>query len=133
MKIEEQRRKPVYENLLPLVNVVFLLLIFFMVAGAFTEPEMFTIDTPEATTDLAAERKILKILMNAEGQLAVNNMPVEKEMLAATVKMFVSANQYTKVQLKADANSRAIVIVELLELLELTDVHSVHLITTDDS
>ena len=52
MHIQEQQSKRELENLLPLVNVVFLLLIFFMVAGAFSSPELFTIKPTVAKNEL---------------------------------------------------------------------------------
>lgn len=130
MKIEEHRSKHVFENMLPLVNVVFLLLIFFMVAGAFNKPELFNIDAPKAQSELAAERKILTILMNQDGQLAVNDLQISKEALTETVQQFITTNKHTKVQLKADANSKAVIIVELMELLNSTDLQAIHLLTT---
>lgn len=130
MKIEEHRPKHVFENMLPLVNVVFLLLIFFMVAGAFNKPELFNINAPEAQSELAAERKILTILMNQDGQLAVDDLQITKEVLTETVQQFIAVNKHTKVQLKADANAKAVTIVELMELLSTTDLQAIHLLTT---
>ena len=44
MKIIEQPEKKTFENILPLVNVVFLLLIFFMLAGSFSKPDFYKVD-----------------------------------------------------------------------------------------
>ena len=41
------------ENLLPMINVVFLLLIFFLISARMTPPEPFDITPPEAATDAA--------------------------------------------------------------------------------
>ena len=48
MKFRRQRREEVGINLTPLIDVVFLLLIFFMVSTTFTRETQLSIDLPEA-------------------------------------------------------------------------------------
>lgn len=43
------------ENLLPMINVVFLLLIFFLIAARLAGPEPFPVTVPEAESDMLAE------------------------------------------------------------------------------
>ena len=54
MQITEATKKNSYENILPLVNVVFLLLIFFMLAGSFGKPDLFKVQAPYANNDRLA-------------------------------------------------------------------------------
>ncbi len=73
MKFRRQRRDEVGVNLTPLIDVVFLLLIFFMVSTTFTRETQLSIDLPEAsgqpqeTTD---ER--IEILIDESGSYRVN-------------------------------------------------------------
>lgn len=48
------RRKP-EENLLPMINVIFLLLIFFLIAARMTAPEPFAVSPPQAMTEAEAQ------------------------------------------------------------------------------
>ena len=48
------RRKP-EENLLPMINVIFLLLIFFLIAARMTAPEPFAVTPPQAMTEAEAQ------------------------------------------------------------------------------
>ncbi len=48
------RRKP-EENLLPMINVIFLLLIFFLIAARMTAPEPFAVTPPQAMTEVEAQ------------------------------------------------------------------------------
>lgn len=60
-------------NLTPLIDVVFLLLIFFMVSTTFTKETQLSIDLPEAEADPAIERpEQLVILIAADGSYAIN-------------------------------------------------------------
>ncbi len=60
-------------NLTPLIDVVFLLLIFFMVSTTFTKETHLSVDLPEASGEPALERvENIEILINAEGAIAIN-------------------------------------------------------------
>ena len=73
MKFRRQRREEVGINLTPLIDIVFLLLIFFMVSTTFTRETQLSIDLPEAkgqpreTTD-----KQIEILVDEAGSYRVN-------------------------------------------------------------
>ncbi len=51
MKFKRQRRDTLAVNLTPLIDVVFLLLIFFMVSTSFTDLSELVVNLPEAETD----------------------------------------------------------------------------------
>ena len=61
-------------ELTPLIDVVFLLLIFFMVSTTFTRETQLTIDLPEAASDTRAarEKEIIEVLVSANGEYAIN-------------------------------------------------------------
>ena len=73
MKFRRQRTDEVGVNLTPLIDVVFLLLIFFMVSTTFTRETQLSIDLPEAsgTVKEAAERQV-EILIDEAGSFRVN-------------------------------------------------------------
>jgi len=60
-------------NLTPLIDVVFLLLIFFMVSTTFTKETHLEIDLPEASAEPGSNvQDQIEILINAQGGFAVN-------------------------------------------------------------
>ena len=130
MQIQETIKKHEFENLLPLVNVVFLLLIFFMVAGAFSKPEFFNISAPYAQQDDSAANTTLTILMNAEGQLAIGDQFIPQSSLVTVVNEALLTENLNKVQIKADSKAQADALVSLLEQLSTTNLDAVHLLTT---
>ena len=130
MHIPDQPAKRELENLLPLVNVVFLLLIFFMVAGAFSSPELFTIKPTIAENDLLADQQVLTILVNQQGELAINQDRVAEESLPAIINQYLVNNPNSKIQLKPDAKTEALRIVELLERLGASNLDAIHIMTS---
>lgn len=73
MKFRRQRRDEVSINLTPLIDVVFLLLIFFMVSTTFTRETQLSIDLPEAEGEArqSGDQEI-EILIDEAGGYRVN-------------------------------------------------------------
>ncbi|KKM77628.1 hypothetical protein LCGC14_1368090 [marine sediment metagenome] len=75
MKFSRQRSQEVGVDLTPLIDVVFLLLIFFMVSTTFTRESHMQVELPEASGEPAspAEVKQIDVVINAQGQYVLND------------------------------------------------------------
>ena len=73
MNLRPQRREEVDLNITPLIDVVFLLLIFFMVSTTFERESEISITLPEASEEYA-ETKLdtIEVAIDAEGRIFVN-------------------------------------------------------------
>ena len=77
MKFVRSRQEEPDVNLTPLIDVVFLLLIFFMVSTTFQREEEISIELPEAAGEAAqTERQRLEILIDKNGTYYVNGAEV---------------------------------------------------------
>ena len=73
MKFKRQRSREQGVNLTPLIDVVFLLLIFFMVSTTFTKETRLKVDLPEAQGVASSEPpQLIEILVDGEGNYSVN-------------------------------------------------------------
>lgn len=73
MKFKRQRTEEVSPNLTPLIDVVFLLLIFFMVSTTFTKEAHLEIDLPVASNEATNEAlRQVDVTITADGQYSVN-------------------------------------------------------------
>jgi biopolymer transport protein ExbD len=77
LKFRRQRAAEVGVNLTPLIDVVFLLLIFFMVSTTFTRETQLTLDLPEANGEPreVVEQQV-EVLVDEEGRYRVNGQPL---------------------------------------------------------
>jgi len=75
VKFSRQRSQEVGVDLTPLIDVVFLLLIFFMVSTTFTRESHMQVELPEASGEPAspAEVKQIDVVINAQGQYVLND------------------------------------------------------------
>lgn len=101
-----------------------------MVAGAFSSPEMFDISPPVATNDFSTGSKMLTIIINREGDLAIDNQQISLLSLTAFVDGYLASNATYKVQLKVDANAQASNVVTILEQLSASNADAVQILTS---
>lgn len=88
MKIApEERRRPV-EPLLPLINVVFLLLIFLLLMGRVEERAKIIV-TPAEATQTEPARAVLRLHVDAAGVVAFGEILGEEAVLAALASALV--------------------------------------------
>ncbi|MCU0901615.1 MAG: biopolymer transporter ExbD [Cypionkella sp.] len=81
MDFSDPARKKPEENLLPMINVVFLLLIFFLISARMTPPEPFAVTPPEARTEAEAQGEFT-LFLAADGRIGYREMLGEAAMQA---------------------------------------------------
>lgn len=129
MDIDEPIKKREFETVLPMINIVFLLLIFFMLAGAFTKPDLFKVVIPEAHMKADADRDRLTIVMSSDNEFAIEKQAYTKEQLVDEIKSQVNKNSELKVQLKADQAVKSKDLLGIMDELGTTGLASINLLT----
>ena len=124
MKFAAQRRPRRSENVVPLINVVFLLLIFFMLTGTLRPPEATLLELPTTTTGEAAhpEHGVPVLALDSLGRIVW-----EDRMLSQAEVRELSAPQ--GLELRADRDVPARVLLPLLAQLDQAGVPHVELVT----
>jgi biopolymer transport protein ExbD len=117
------------DRILPLINVVFLLMIFFMLAGRLSAADPFKIEPTRSASTGAAEPQEAIILMGADGRLALDGDVIEEDALRASVAKRLADSAATRFRLKADGQAEATKVVGLLELLREAGVEKLRLMT----
>ncbi|VAW62238.1 Biopolymer transport protein ExbD/TolR [hydrothermal vent metagenome] len=109
MNLKPERREEIDLNLTPLIDVVFLLLIFFMVSTTFEKTSKLKIDLPEASpkAQLQPDKKIV-IGIDAKGRFYINDRQLVNTQLktvkAALLKV-AGGKQDVPIILRADAKT----------------------------
>lgn len=97
MKFKRQASEEVSVNLTPLIDVVFLLLIFFMVSTTFTRETHLKIDLPKASGEEAeGDVRLIDISITAEGEFAVNGRALVNGQLGTLKKAISKAARNEK-------------------------------------
>ncbi len=109
MKFKRQTRDEASVDLTSLIDVVFILLIFFMVSTTFTKQSQLTLDLPKASGEVASEQvERIEVVVDRNGQYSVNERPLVNNQLD-TLKRAVQKLSNGKTSLPfiitADANA----------------------------
>ena len=129
MHFETRRKDDSEARILPLINVVFLLLIFFMLAGSFGVNDPFDVTAPNSISEMAHETASVHVLLGADGQVGLDGKVMEEAVLLEQVKTRLAAAPALRVQLKADAQTSANRVVLLMEGLREAGVERLRLLT----
>ena len=105
MNFRQLRRPEVSINLTPLIDVVFLLLIFFMVSTSFSELTQLVVDLPEAEGAPASADTAVLLVVDEAGNMTLDGEPVPNDAhgLSAAIGERLSGNTDILVTLSADA------------------------------
>ena len=91
----------------PLIDVVFILLIFFMVSTTFVKDAAVEIQRPSAASAARASTQAPRVYVDARGQFYVGEAPVKPWMLQSRVRELISAGGSSSVLVVADRRVRA--------------------------
>ena len=104
-----QKKQEVSVNLTPLIDIVFLLLIFFMVSTSFTRETQIKLDLPKASVEpLESKVDSLEISVDKEGRYFVNGKGLVNqsiETLLSAITPIIKDNKDISVIISADANT----------------------------
>lgn len=140
MNLRSRRQQHLDINLTPLIDVVFLLLIFFMVSTTFEKETRIEVELPEASavTDKPAPEDKLEILIDPSGRYFVNDREVlnmEPATLKGAVTEAVAERGDLPVMIKADGQApyqSVITAMDVLTRLGLTRMSFVASRTPED-
>lgn len=122
--------------LIPLINVVFLLLIFFMIVGTIAPTDALPIDPPVSRQGHAAEPDPVQLLINADGRIALNGEVIPADQLAMalaeSLKSAETPETLLNLTLKADGALVMAQLRALLRQLRALGVERVRLLARQD-
>jgi biopolymer transport protein ExbD len=121
-------------DLIPMIDIVFQLILFFLVSTVFAILPALQVNLPESETAGAAETGALVITLQADGTLGFNHRPVTLKDLEAAVAGFDTGgtpkNQYP-VSIEADAKAPSGQVVAIFDVLRKQGFSVVNLRTQE--
>lgn len=112
-------------NLTPLIDMVFILLIFFLVTASFTKESGIDVDRPSAETATRQERGNLIIAINQNGEIWIDNQRVDLRAVRAQVQRLHAQNPEGTVIITADKQSRSGLMVDVMDQVRLAGVSNI--------
>ena len=120
MKFKQVRRELPALNLTPLIDIVFLLLIFFMVTTSFSRETRLLVSLPEASGSVENAAESIEVLVDREGGYAINGrrlVNAEVDSLVRGLELESGGDVSLLVVLVADAEVQHQSVVSAMEAI----------------
>jgi biopolymer transport protein ExbD len=121
VKFRTHTAEPAAFQLAPMIDIVFLLLIFFIVTWQFSRSEMdLKVKVPTSTEGQEPHRNYNEIIINVRdsGEMLVDGENLTEEQLFAKLKVISRVNENQPVRLRADADASWQTMVEVIDIVE---------------
>lgn len=128
----KSRRDSLTFELTPLIDVVFLLLIFFLVSSVFKKEELaLLLKLPKADQGQGQQKILKDLTLELTGsEIAFNGKKVD---LTTLGEKLIGTDQKTIINLRVDGDVKYDRLVKVLDLLQKNKLENVSLITVKDS
>lgn len=112
-------------NVTPLLDIVFIMLIFFIVTATFIKEPGITVERPDA--DTAEEQRLVSVLVaiSSENTIHINQEEVPLDGVRATVERLRRENPRGSAVIQADGNADSEYLVDVLEQIRQAGVDDV--------
>jgi biopolymer transport protein ExbD len=118
MQLRSRSKRSVILNVTSLIDVLFLLLIFFMISTTFLSTPAIKLELPKAKHADAVRQNPLVVYVNPDGSVYLNDEPVDMALLAAALKGKLDENEDKAVILKADSRVSHGAVVEVMDIVK---------------
>ena len=101
-------------DMAPLIDVVFLLLIFFMLTSSFTLPSLqVKLPTAKGQTDTSPE--VILVAVDAQGSITIQGSPVPLTQFDETIRALSQGNSDRKIHFRGDQKMNYGLFVDLMD------------------
>ncbi len=130
MEFEGRARIHSHLDIAPLIDIVFLLLVFFMLTSTFLVPEAIELELPESAGATVTEITPITVSLNASGELALNSEPIQLDKLRQTIEPLIADNTDVAITLKSDARTEVQQLLKVMDEIRAAGGNNVALATT---
>jgi biopolymer transport protein ExbD len=129
---KERRKNKIVINITSLIDVIFLLLIFFLVTSTFSEQPALRIDLPRASSPGVSRREEMVLAVTREGNFFLDQKPVERSRLSEVLAESARRQEEPTLVLKADRQVAYGLIVELMDISRRVGVEKIVALTAGE-
>jgi biopolymer transport protein ExbD len=112
-------------DMTPMLDVVFIMLIFFIVTTSFVKESGVSVSSPQAQTASQQENVNIFIAITAGGEVWVDRRPVDPRSVRAIVARLHADNPEGSVIIQADEDSATGMLVEVMDQVRLAGVEKI--------
>lgn len=119
-------------DLTPMLDVVFIMLIFFIVTSTFVKESGVDVTRPQAETSVVTESNSIQIGITAANQIFMDKRQIDKRAIRANVEKSLAENPGAAVIIVADQDSNTHTLIEVMDQARLAGATSVSVASEND-
>ncbi|SFJ76096.1 ExbD/TolR family protein [Methylophaga sulfidovorans] len=119
-------------NMTPLIDMVFILLIFFIVTSSFVKETGVDVNRPSAKTAVKKERANILISIRANGEIWMDKRQIDRRAVRANVERMHAENPEGSVIILADEEAKTGLLIEVMDQARLAGVANVSIAAERD-
>ncbi|MEZ5066185.1 MAG: biopolymer transporter ExbD [bacterium] len=112
-------------NITPMLDVVFIMLIFFIVTASFVKESGIDVNKPEAATSQPKEKANILVAIDSNGNIWIDRRKVDPRAVRANIERLHAENPQGTVVIQADQDAKTKVLVEVMDAARLAGVYDV--------
>ncbi|KGJ92467.1 ExbD/TolR family protein [Thalassotalea sp. ND16A] len=112
-------------NMTPMLDVVFILLIFFIVTASFVKESGIEVNRPEAATAVKKERANILVAISDKGDIWINKRRIDVRAVQANIERLKAENPQGTVVIQADKKSTTEVLIKVMDSARAAGVFDV--------
>lgn len=122
--LQEQDEKEEID-MTPMLDVVFILLIFFIVTASFVKEAGIDVNRPEAATAVKKERANILVAISDKGDIWINKRKVDIRTVQANIERLKAENPQGTVVIQADKKATTDVLIKVMDSARAAGVFDV--------
>ena len=112
-------------DMTPMLDVVFIMLIFFIVTASFVKEAGIDVNRPEASTATKKDRANILVAISGEGEIWINKRRVDVRAVQANIERLHAENPQGTVVIQADKESRTDTLIKVMDASRAAGVYDV--------
>ena len=117
--------EPVHINVVPLIDVMFFLVLFFVATSSFVKESGIEVNRPTAQTAVVSEKDNLIISIARDGGIWIENRQIDIRQVRAHVERMIAENPAGTVIILADLDSHTGAVVQVMDQVRLAGVSNI--------
>ena len=132
MQLFTKNKRNIEINVAPLIDVVFLLLIFFMLASEFTDFKTIDMISPnQSKVDQLESNLPLIVNLSEKGVITIDTKEVSFNKLAQTVKNKLNNKKETKIIISTPNETKVNILIKIVDTIRGLGIENIALITKE--
>ncbi|MBE92730.1 MAG: biopolymer transporter ExbD [Idiomarina sp.] len=119
-------------DMTPMLDVVFIMLIFFIVTASFVKEAGIDVNRPDAATAVQKDRANILIAISENNEIWIDKRQVDVRAVQANIERLYAENPQGSVVIQADEESNTRVLIKVMDAARAAGVYDVSVATDED-